>query len=70
MGRPRDNKCRECRRNLPAEEQRDELTAGTDVCLRCASVKLAEIRRTSRAARAWTLIWLERLRHALELARR
>lgn len=69
MGRPRDNKCRECRKDLPVEWARDELTAGTDVCLRCASVTLARIRRASPAARVWMQTWFERLRHVLAVPR-
>ena len=69
MGRPRNSRCRVCKRDLPDEMCRDELTIGTDVCLRCAATKLAEVRRTSRAARDWLLTWRERLRHALDLVR-
>ncbi len=66
MGRPRDNRCRACRRPLPDERARDRLTAGTDVCQRCASVTLAVLYR-SRAARAWLRAWRERLEALLEL---
>ena len=66
MGRPRNNRCRECRKPLPTEEARDELTIATDVCQRCAQVTLAGITRT-KAAREWYAAWREKLRTVLQL---
>jgi len=66
MGRPRNNRCRECRNPLPAEEARDELTIGTDVCQRCAQVTLAGICKT-KAAREWYAAWRDKLRTVMQL---
>ena len=64
MPRPRDNKCRECRRDLPDEESRGERTQGTDICDRCAEVVMAGLRKRP-DVRAWILEWRERLRRLL-----
>jgi len=66
MSRPKDNRCHECRRPLPEEAARDELTIGTDVCLRCASVNLSKTYRSSRAAREWLAAWRDRLNGLLQ----
>lgn len=66
MGRPKDSCCRQCRRPLPDEAARDELTAGTDVCLRCASVSLNQAYR-SREGKQWLAGWMGRLQGALRL---
>lgn len=58
--------CAQCGRDLPSEAGRDELTSGTDVCIRCASVKLNAAYKTA-AGRKWLETWREKLRTALQL---
>ena len=67
MARPRDGRCRNikayrggrpvrCGRRLPREATRNERTIHTDVCDRCATVKLATFYRSA-AGRAWLARW-------------
>lgn len=65
--RRRNPKCRQCARPLPPDHTRDDLTSGTDVCNRCASVILATTYRTLPAARRWLETWREKLRTTLEV---
>jgi hypothetical protein len=58
--------CGSCGKDLPAEESRDDLTCGTDVCLRCASIRLNEAYK-SPAGRRWLETWKEKLRTAMQL---
>lgn len=64
MPRPRDNRCRVCKNDLPDEGARSERTQGTDICDRCAEVKMAGLIK-QRAVRLWILEWRERLRRLL-----
>jgi len=66
MSRPADGLCAspKCRRPLPAEDSREDLTRGTDTCTRCARAELATIYK-SPAASAWLRGWLSRMAGAL-----
>jgi hypothetical protein len=64
--RRRRTTCAQCGRDLPSEAGRDALTSGTDVCIRCASVKLNAAYKTA-AARRWLEGWREKLRTSLQL---
>jgi hypothetical protein len=54
VSRPADGRCRvqRCRRTLPPEETRGDLTSQTDVCTRCARIELQKIERLP-GARRW-----------------
>ncbi len=65
--RPPRRRCAtpECGRPLPPEHLRDDMTARTDTCTRCARIRLA-IAYQTKEARAWLAGWLARMQDALK----
>jgi hypothetical protein len=68
--RPPRRRCanKDCRLPIPPEHLRDDLSSKTDICTRCARIRLAIAYQTAEA-RAWLAGWVARMQDALKKGR-